>query len=38
MDRIDRHILKILQENAAATVAEIADKVGLSQTPCCKRI
>lgn len=38
MDRIDRHILKILQENAAATVAEIADKVGLSQTPCWKRI
>ena len=38
MDRIDRHILKILQENASATVAEIADKVGLSQTPCWKRI
>ena len=38
MDRIDRHILKILQENAAATVAEIAARVGLSQTPCWKRI
>jgi Lrp/AsnC family transcriptional regulator len=38
MDRIDRHILAILQENAAATVAEVADKVGLSQTPCWKRI
>ena len=38
MDRIDRHILKILQEDAATTVAEIADKVGLSQTPCWKRI
>jgi Lrp/AsnC family transcriptional regulator len=38
MDRIDRHILKILQENATATVADIADKVGLSQTPCWKRI
>ena len=38
MDRIDRNILKILQDNAAATVAEIADKVGLSQTPCWKRI
>lgn len=38
MDRIDRHILKILQDNASATVAEIADKVGLSQTPCWKRI
>lgn len=38
MDRIDRAILKILQDNAAATVAEIADRVGLSQTPCWKRI
>jgi Lrp/AsnC family transcriptional regulator len=38
MDRIDRHILEILQENAGATVAEIADRVGLSQTPCWKRI
>jgi Lrp/AsnC family transcriptional regulator len=38
MDRIDRHILKILQDNAATTVAEIANKVGLSQTPCWKRI
>ena len=38
MDRIDRHILKILQENAATTVADIADRVGLSQTPCWKRI
>lgn len=38
MDRIDRAILKILQHNAAATVAEIAAAVGLSQTPCWKRI
>lgn len=38
MDRIDRHILKILQDNAAVTVADIAEKVGLSQTPCWKRI
>lgn len=38
MDRIDLHILEILQENAAATVAEIAAQVGLSPTPCWKRI
>jgi Lrp/AsnC family transcriptional regulator len=38
MDRIDLHILEILQENAAATVAEIAGQVGLSPTPCWKRI
>jgi Lrp/AsnC family transcriptional regulator len=38
MDRIDLHILEILQENSAATVAEIAGQVGLSPTPCWKRI
>ncbi len=38
MDRIDFHILKILQEDATATVAEIAARVALSPTPCWKRI
>jgi Lrp/AsnC family transcriptional regulator len=38
MDRIDLHILEILQEDAAATVADIASRVGLSATPCWKRI
>jgi Lrp/AsnC family transcriptional regulator len=38
MDAIDRHILSILQEDASLSIAEIAGRVGLSQTPCWKRI
>lgn len=38
MDRIDRKILALLQDNADIALAEISDKVGLSQTPCWKRI
>ena len=38
MDAIDRKILAVLQENAALSVAEIGQRVGLSSTPCWKRI
>jgi len=38
MDIIDRKILAVLQENAALSVAEIGSRVGLSSTPCWKRI
>ena len=38
MDAIDRKILAVLQENAALSVAEIGSRVGLSSTPCWKRI
>jgi Lrp/AsnC family transcriptional regulator len=38
MDRIDLHILEILQQDASATVADVAAQVGLSPTPCWKRI
>jgi Lrp/AsnC family transcriptional regulator len=38
IDRIDRKILDILQRNADLPVGEIAEKVGLSQTPCWRRI
>ncbi|MEZ5839474.1 MAG: Lrp/AsnC family transcriptional regulator [Hyphomicrobiales bacterium] len=38
MDRIDRRILDILQHDATLPVAEIARKVGLSTTPCWRRI
>ncbi|MBK5935057.1 Lrp/AsnC family transcriptional regulator [Rhodovulum imhoffii] len=37
-DRIDLKILDILQHDATVPVARIADQVGLSQTPCWKRI
>lgn len=38
MDQYDRNILKWLQIDATLSVAEIADRVGLSQTPCWRRI
>jgi Lrp/AsnC family transcriptional regulator len=38
MDAIDRKILTALQENASIAIADLADKVGLSQTPCWKRV
>ena len=38
MDQIDRLILMQLQHNAAQPVADIARKVGLSVTPCWRRI
>src|SRR5260370_36693912 len=38
LDAIDRKILIVLQEDASLSVAEIGDRVGLSSTPCWKRI
>ena len=38
MDAIDRKILIVLQEDASLSVAEIGSRVGLSSTPCWKRI
>ncbi len=38
IDRIDRRILAILQEDCTVPVAEIGRRVGLSTTPCWRRI
>lgn len=38
LDRIDRRILAALQADATLSVAQIAERVGLSATPCWKRI
>jgi Lrp/AsnC family transcriptional regulator len=38
MDAIDRKILAVLQEDASLSVADIGERVGLSSTPCWKRI
>jgi Lrp/AsnC family transcriptional regulator len=38
MDTIDRKILGLLQQDASLSVAEIGSRVGLSSTPCWKRI
>ncbi|MDD3446105.1 MAG: Lrp/AsnC family transcriptional regulator [Zavarzinia sp.] len=37
-DAIDRKIINLLQENADLPIAQIAQAVGLSQTPCWRRI
>jgi Lrp/AsnC family transcriptional regulator len=38
LDKIDRKILTLLQKDATMPVAEIGRKVGLSTTPCWRRI
>jgi Lrp/AsnC family transcriptional regulator len=38
MDAIDRKILNVLQQDASLSVADIGQRVGLSSTPCWKRI
>jgi Lrp/AsnC family transcriptional regulator len=38
LDAIDRKILRVLQEDASLSVAEIGERVGLSSTPCWKRV
>ena len=38
MDEIDRQLLAILQADATLSIAQMAERVGLSATPCWKRI
>jgi DNA-binding IclR family transcriptional regulator len=38
LDAIDAKILDLIQRDAALSVAEIAEKVGLSSSPCWRRI
>ena len=38
MDKIDQKILGLLQEDATLSTSDIAEKVGLSTTPCWRRI
>ena len=38
LDPIDARILDILQQDAGLSVAEVADRVGLSASPCARRI
>ena len=38
LDRTDRKILAIMQEDSSLAVADVAQRVGLSQTPCWRRI
>ena len=38
MDRLDRRILRVMQEDAALSNLELAERVGLSPTPCARRV
>tara|TARA_R100001086_G_scaffold222509_1_gene140056 strand:+ start:205 stop:690 length:486 start_codon:yes stop_codon:yes gene_type:complete len=38
MDRLDKKILRLLQEDATLAVADVAKRFGLSTTPCWRRI
>jgi Lrp/AsnC family leucine-responsive transcriptional regulator len=38
LDGIDRKILTVLQKDGRLSIADIADKVGLSSSPCLRRI
>ncbi len=38
LDRLDRAILRLLADDASLSLAEVAEKVGLTPTPCWKRI
>ena len=38
MDKLDRQILDLLQRDCSLTAADIAERIGLSKTPCWRRI
>ena len=38
LDATDRKILDLMQKDASLTIAEIAERAGLSQSPCWRRI
>ena len=38
LDRIDKHILRLMQNNARISNLELAETVGLSPTPCSRRV
>ena len=38
LDKIDRNILRILQEDGRISFTELGERVGLSTTPCTERV
>ncbi|MGK0500264.1 MAG: Lrp/AsnC family leucine-responsive transcriptional regulator [Oceanicoccus sp.] len=38
LDRIDKHILQLMQSNGRISNLELAEQVGLSPTPCSRRV
>jgi len=37
IDEVDRRILRVMQSDGALSVTEVADRIGLSQSPCSRR-
>ena len=38
MDKIDREIVRLLEDDARISFAELGERVGLSKTPCWQRV
>ncbi len=38
LDRFDRHILELLQQDGRLSNQELADRIGLSPSPCLRRV
>ena len=38
LDKLDRHILRLLQDDARMSMKELGERVGLSVTPCSERV
>jgi Lrp/AsnC family leucine-responsive transcriptional regulator len=38
MDKIDREIVRVLEDDARISFAELGERVGLSKTPCWQRV
>jgi len=38
LDRYDRHILEVLQQDGRISNQELADRIGLSPSPCLRRV
>ncbi|MBT3916589.1 MAG: winged helix-turn-helix transcriptional regulator [Rhodospirillaceae bacterium] len=38
LDKLDKRILQELQRNGAITNLELAEKIGLSPSPCARRV
>ena len=38
MDKIDRHILEVLQKEGRLSTAELSERIGLSPSPCARRL
>ena len=38
LDKFDREILRVMQRDATISMADLSQKVGLSHTPCWRRV